>query len=51
MIDKVTMLMAYAGIVLVGLLMMPYLLYLAWERIITLKRQSRGLDFDLRMPK
>ena len=45
--DKIFMVVAYAGIVLVGLLMMPYLLYLAWVRAIALKKQPRGLNFDL----
>ena len=40
MIDKVTMVMAYVGMVIVGLLMMPYLLYLAWVRIIVLNKRG-----------
>ena len=40
MIDKIFMVMAYVGMVIVGLLMMPYLLYLAWVRIIALNKRG-----------
>ena len=44
MIDKVALIMTCMGMVVVGLLMMPYLLYMGWVRIIALKKQGRGLD-------
>ena len=47
MLDKITIVLAYPLIILVGLLMMPYLLCLAWMRIIALKKQGRRLDLDL----
>ena len=50
MIDKIFMVVAGAGIVLVGLLMLPYLLYLGWVRIIALNKQWRGLDLHSSAP-
>lgn len=38
-------------IVLVGLSMLPYLLWRAWDNTIPLKKQGRGLDLDYRASK
>ena len=38
-------------IVLVGLSMLPYLLYRVWVSRIPFKKQGRRPDFDLRAPK
>jgi len=51
LIDKIIEIAVYLAVVVMALLMLPYLLYLEWVRIIALKRQASGLDFDCRGSK
>ena len=46
--DRLIILAMMIPIVVYALLFWPYLLWLAWGRIISLRKQVRGLDFDLR---
>ena len=43
--------LAYAMIAVMGLFMYPYLLWLAWGRILSLKRAGKPSDFDCRGTK
>lgn len=46
--EKVYLVLAYFTIAVIVLVTLPYWLYLAWVRIISLKRKARHLDFDCR---
>lgn len=48
MIDKTVTAMAYVSLVIIGTAMLPYLLKLAWGRIISLKKELKHRDMALR---
>jgi len=48
MIDKIAIVLIYFAVAIYGLVLLPYLLYMAWVHIIALKKKARHLDFDCR---
>jgi len=48
MLNKLKTIAAHVPVIILGVVLSPYLLWCAWGRIITLKRESRRQDLGLR---
>lgn len=51
MIDKLVTAIAYILMIIIGAIMLPYLLKLAWVRIISLKKELKCQDLALKSSK
>ena len=52
MVEKIFIVpMLYILLIVMGLIMMPYCLWCAWEHIIPLKSKIKGLELALRRPE